>query len=157
MPDQVKPSRPTPMPWRNRFTAAEHQIEKRVRRVDDDGASALGGDAVLAAELGWQFGRLIGFRLILRRQSRDPASGGATRRLVGPARRRVVTFRLGLNSRRYAARWRQRVVGRLITVTIARIVMGAVLKACPNDTTTVAATRVQPKQVRTANSPTHCK
>jgi hypothetical protein len=37
-PDQVKPLRPTPMPYRS---AAERQIKKGVRRVDDDGAGRL--------------------------------------------------------------------------------------------------------------------
>ena len=51
-----------------RFAGADRQIEKRVRRVDNDGASGLGrgvGDE-LSAKLRRQFGRLIGFRLILR-------------------------------------------------------------------------------------------
>jgi hypothetical protein len=121
----------------HRFALAEHQIEKRVRGVDDDGASGLGGDVVdnLAAELGWQLGRLIGFRLVFRRQSSDPASGGATRRrVVAPGRRRVITFRRRTiivcvsRSAVITARWRRRVVGRwrtiVVDVIVARIVVG---------------------------------
>jgi hypothetical protein len=60
---------------------AEHQIEKRVRCVDDDGAGGLGGDGVdeLAAELERELGCLISFQLTI-----DPSVGAIRPRVGGP-------------------------------------------------------------------------
>ena len=74
-----------------RLAVAEYQIEKGVRRVDDDGPRRFGGDVLhqLPAELGRQFCMLPCLRPILRRQSSDLRGGAIGGRVIRGACRRV--------------------------------------------------------------------
>jgi hypothetical protein len=88
-PDQVKPSRPTPTPYRTAL--AEHVIERGVAGIDDDGAGrfrGVEGDNLAAQPL--RHGALV---------------GGRAHRFVG---RKAVRLGRGVAERLRAGRRRER-------------------------------------------------